>query len=117
LVSLIFAIPEDDDQRPAVQTQLQEMQNCKNMHRLQDFSPLVQFYKHYYKRELEQSQVVKEHATSVTGRILPKIRTSYDLVTTIRDKNKDRLVRFYFIRPQHFIDNLTHQICKHRPDK
>ncbi len=51
--------------------------------------------------------MVKEHATSVTGRILPKIRTSYDLVTTIRDKNKDRLVRFYFIRPQHFIENLT----------
>lgn len=61
LANLIFAIPEEDDQRPAVIFQLQELQKCKNLSELQAYQPLVQFYKHYFKRELEASNLVKEH--------------------------------------------------------
>ena len=93
--------------------QLSELQKCKNLSELQAYQPLVQFYKHYYKRELAVIQLTREN--SATGRILPKIRTTYDLVATFKEKNMVDLLRAYFITPHEFIDNLTNQVCEHVP--
>jgi hypothetical protein len=72
---------------------------------LQAYQPLVQFYKHYFKSELEASDF-KEMTKTSTGHILPKIRSIYDFVEIAIEKNFSKLAHMFFIHPIHFLSNL-----------
>ncbi len=110
----ILSKTEDDHTkglRFTVESEAYELLKCKNISDLQAFQPLTQFLKHFYKKELAEQQ----DQVNSGARQLPRIRTSYDIVSTMKDKNILGLVRSYFMTPSQFIDNLSNSAQNYLP--
>ena len=108
---------EDQHERDVILTHLRELQRkCKSFSDLQTYQPIVQFYKQYYKSELEVEQLKEMHsAGGIPLKALPRVRSNYDQVDSIKSKGVAAIARKYFISPLHFIENFTMQMLQHRP--
>jgi hypothetical protein len=68
----------------------------------------VQFFKQFYKSELEQAQARETLQSGAPPlKAMPRIRSGYDMLDSIKAKGIVRIARNYFISPMHFIENYT----------
>lgn len=75
----------------------------------------MQFFKQFYKSELEQAQARETLQSGAPPlKAMPRIRSGYDMLDSIKAKGIVRIARNYFISPMHFIENYTNQMILHK---
>lgn len=67
----------------------QSMQESQSLEFLNNFSPIINFLKHFYKVELEKL----DQAEGVHKRVMPSVRGQYDELQDIREKAIDKISR------------------------
>lgn len=94
---------------------MKELERCKSFSDLQSFHPLVQFFKQFYKSELETAQAKETlQSGAAPQKAMPRIRSCYDMLDSIKAKGIVSIARNYFISPMHFVENYTRQMIMHK---
>lgn len=75
----------------------------------------MQFFKQFYKNELEHAQAQEtQQSGALPQKALPRIRSGYDMLDSIKAKGIVNIARNYFISPIHFIENYSNQMIMHK---